>query len=518
MSVLHRSGLLHVRPLQRARHLSIALFGLMLIAALAPSTYAAIAWDGGGGSSWWFDPANWNQSAFNYLPPGQDTAGVLTLTDAQINAAPVGEGVVYDPANDPFFANAATLSYPTGSIEVTPGVMRNYGPQTLHRFYLSRNTPNVNRLTIKSGDLAFGDDTLIGRSGSTPTQSNLGIVVQTGGTVRLPDEPLDIGHREASGPGNGTWDYQGGILRVQEVGGQGGIRLSAGSSGNGTGGHGRFVMHNPASGGYVRAFDMTFASDGTNGDGIATGVAIAEFHFENGGTRPFQIERNLSINNGGDSDAIGVRSARLELKLDAAPTLTAGVPQNLGLFDVDFGGVFGGLILGTGDLDGDLIYNDDRVFSNVAGTVHYRQGDTVSAVFGSTQYNWTLSYTGDITWTDPDTSAVSAVIGTGGTDVVLVGLSSETVAVDDADFDNDSDVDGNDFLIWQRGLGAGTNNATGDANGNSAVDGADLAIWKTQFGPGGPMVGAIGAVPEPAGSVLFTLAALAAGGWRCARA
>ena len=494
----------------------------MLVAAMAPSTYAAAVWDGGGGSSWWFDPANWNQSAFNYLPPGQDTAGAVTLTDAQINAAPAGEGVVYDPDNDPFFngpsGNASTLTYPAGSIEVTPGVMRNYGPQTLHRFYLSRNTPNVNRLTIKSGDLAIGDDTLIGRSGSTATQSNLGLVVQTGGTVRLPDEPLDIGHREASGPGNGTWDYRGGILRIQEVSGQGGIRLSAGSSGNGTGGHGRFIMHNPASGGYVRAFDMTFASDGTNGDGVTTGVGIAEFHFENGGTRPFQIDRNLSINNGGDDDAIGVRSARLELKLDAAPTLTAGVPQNLGLFDVNFGGVFGGIITGTGDLDGDLIYNDDRVFSNATGDVHYRQDDTVSAVFGSTQYNWKISYTGDITWTDPLTSTVAAVSGTGGTDVVLVGLSSETIAVDDADFDGDNDVDGADFLIWQRGLGVGATNAAGNADGDADVDAADLAIWKTQFGTGVPAVGAIGAVPEPAGGVLIMLAAITAGGWRLNRA
>ena len=497
MSFSHQRNL---RP-RRVRRLSTPALALILATSLTTSSYAAISWDGGGGSSWWFDPANWNQSSFNYLPPGQDTAGVLTLTDAQINAAPSGEGVVYDPVNDPFFANAATLMYPAGSIEVTPGVMRNYGPETLHRFYLSRNTPNLNRLTIKSGDLAIGDDTLIGRSGSTALQSNLGLVVQTGGTFRLPDEPLDLGHREASGPGNGTWDYQGGIMRIQQVGGSGGIRLSAGSGSQGTGGHGRFIMHNPASGGHVRSFDMIFASDGTNGDGITTGVAFAEFHFENGGTRPFQIERNLSINNGLDSDTVGRRSARLELVLDAPPTLTAGVPQNLGLIDVNFGAVFGGVINGTGDLDGDAVYNDDRVLSNTAGTVHYRQGDTVSAILGSTQYNWTISYTGDITWDDPEISDVGAVSGTGGTDVVLVGLSSQTV---DADFDDDLDVDGNDFLIWQRGLGVGTTNAQGNADGDTDVDGADLAIWRTQTVAA---VGAIGVVPEPAGCVLLGIAA-----------
>jgi hypothetical protein len=81
---------------------------------------------------------------------------------------------------------------------------------------------------------------------------------------------------------------------------------------------------------------------------------------------------------------------------------------------------------------------------------------------------------------------------------------------EDADFDNDSDVDGNDFLIWQRGVGVGTDNASGDANGSGGVDGADLAVWRSQFGP--PAVGAVGAVPEP-GTVLLAGLALAACGF-----
>jgi len=77
-----------------------------------------------------------------------------------------------------------------------------------------------------------------------------------------------------------------------------------------------------------------------------------------------------------------------------------------------------------------------------------------------------------------------------------------------ADFDGDDDVDGEDFLIWQRGLGltGQTNNANGDADGNGTVDGADLDAWKGQFGSGG---GAVGAVPEP--TSLALLAAGAAG-------
>jgi hypothetical protein len=73
-------------------------------------------------------------------------------------------------------------------------------------------------------------------------------------------------------------------------------------------------------------------------------------------------------------------------------------------------------------------------------------------------------------------------------------------APSDADFDNDGDVDGQDFLTWQRNVGVGTNNATGDADGNSIVNGADLAAWRAEFGPAA--AAAVGSVPEPTSAVL----------------
>lgn len=53
-----------------------------------------------------------------------------------------------------------------------------------------------------------------------------------------------------------------------------------------------------------------------------------------------------------------------------------------------------------------------------------------------------------------------------------------------ADFNNDSNIDGFDFLTWQRGLGiSGTANPQdGDANGDHQVDSSDLAIWESQYG------------------------------------
>lgn len=55
------------------------------------------------------------------------------------------------------------------------------------------------------------------------------------------------------------------------------------------------------------------------------------------------------------------------------------------------------------------------------------------------------------------------------------------VVATDADFDDDGDVDGRDYLIWQSGYNVGTMHSEGDADGNDAVDAADLAVWQDQY-------------------------------------
>lgn len=83
-----------------------------------------------------------------------------------------------------------------------------------------------------------------------------------------------------------------------------------------------------------------------------------------------------------------------------------------------------------------------------------------------------------------------------------------------ADFDGDGDVDGADFLAWQRGVGR-TTDATlgdGDADHDGDVDAADLAAWSAHFGDGGGALAA--AVPEPDAVVLALLAVGALGALR----
>ncbi len=85
--------------------------------------------------------------------------------------------------------------------------------------------------------------------------------------------------------------------------------------------------------------------------------------------------------------------------------------------------------------------------------------------------------------------------------IVIEGV---TLVPSDADFDQDGDVDGEDFLAWQRGLGTGTTLADGDANGDGQVDAEDLTIWHTKFA--GNVLAAqqsFALVPEPNSILLF---------------
>ena len=93
---------------------------------------------------------------------------------------------------------------------------------------------------------------------------------------------------------------------------------------------------------------------------------------------------------------------------------------------------------------------------------------------------------------------------------VVLNPDGVVTPTNNADFNGDNVVNGNDFLIWQRNAGAGTTLAQGDANASGTVDAADLAIWKTQFGTDPtPAAPAVAAVPEPATAGLAAVAMLA---------
>jgi hypothetical protein len=84
------------------------------------------------------------------------------------------------------------------------------------------------------------------------------------------------------------------------------------------------------------------------------------------------------------------------------------------------------------------------------------------------------------------------------------------VSVIPGDFDNDGDVDGGDFVIWQANFPK-ANSATramGDADGDGDVDGADFVVWQTNY----PTSAVPALVPEPptVWMAIFTIGIFAA--------
>lgn len=183
----------------------------------------------------------------------------------------------------------------------------------------------------------------------------------------------------------------------------------------------------------------------------------------------------------------------------------------------------GGTDYGLVNLDVRKVYNLSLTLERASDVT---PGDTIMAILTATDRATGISYTLS------DTEPLFQNDGMGG--MISDGISSDSwdyfglrntgvddfdmlidnfkleifgsnATVDDADFDGDGDVDGADFLTWQRGLGTAGGQSQGNANGDSIIDGADLAIWRSQFGPAA--VAAAGAIPEP-GSALLTVIGL----------
>lgn len=84
-----------------------------------------------------------------------------------------------------------------------------------------------------------------------------------------------------------------------------------------------------------------------------------------------------------------------------------------------------------------------------------------------------------------------------------------------ADFDGDGDVDGQDFLTWQRGFGitSGALATQGDANSDGAVNAADLEFWQSQYGNAEISAlhlppSALNSIPEPSTGLLIPFVVL----------
>jgi len=180
-------------------------------------------------------------------------------------------------------------------------------------------------------------------------------------------------------------------------------------------------------------------------------------------------------------------------------------PTSLGnlylAFDTDQDLATGFDVFSAGLIGSDFAYQTDFPFQQATGVFN-----TGAMILGETALIfpfWTEAgppFGNEIEWRIPLSVAIAPSPGTpafpndsfdmmvyttdGLSDVSqVISYTLAEAPMTPGDFDNDSDIDGQDFLLWQRGLG-------GMFTAN------DLADWRANFGA--TTVAAIGAVPEPA--------------------
>lgn len=106
-------------------------------------------------------------------------------------------------------------------------------------------------------------------------------------------------------------------------------------------------------------------------------------------------------------------------------------------------------------------------------------------LFGSTAGNLFIS---NVAMNDAGQIAFRYTLANGVNGIAVATPMPSTLL---GDFDLDGDIDGRDFLVWQRG---------GSPNG---INSGDLALWQSQYGSSLPVVANSTAVPEPAALVLL---------------
>ena len=182
-----------------------------------------------------------------------------------------------------------------------------------------------------------------------------------------------------------------------------------------------------------------------------------------------------------------------------APGTSAGVLNVAGTYVQEITGTFSAEIGGTGVGQFDLL--------NVTSTASL-SGDLQLGLLGFTPApsdTFAILVAGSLVGEFGNVADGARLnISSGGTGSFQVDYTPTSVVLSDfvgtaiatGDFDNDGDVDGRDFLVWQRG---------GSPNPLSS---GDLALWQSEYGT--PFSAANAAVPEPAtmASVLFFLLTL----------
>ena len=170
-------------------------------------------------------------------------------------------------------------------------------------------------------------------------------------------------------------------------------------------------------------------------------------------------------------------------------------------------GVASTLQLEAVDVEGDAVFFDHNSSQVPAGSTV-----TINSATGLVTFTPAANYTGTFNYL----VGVRPLTGSNTSDTWDTQQIPVLVLPDSlvADFNADADVDGGDFLNWQRGVASGTTQPQGDATGDGVVNALDLAAWGFQYEQQASGLATIQSVPEPSTLAMALVMALFAGKFR----
>lgn len=247
------------------------------------------------------------------------------------------------------------------------------------------------------------------------------------------------------------------------------------------------------SGGALLVNNTTGSGVGVGALTVSSGGVLGGRGFIGTGAAPVGVSVVGGVIAPGDA-APGMLTMHGNVTLDAASSITFDISGSTPGSEYDQLVVNNDLNLGGATLNfslGDFVPTGVESFTLISK----ESEGAITGVFGNYGEGSAVNLAG--------VSYLLSYTGGSGNDVVLT--LNPNAPTPNADFNDDGVVNGNDFLIWQRGYGGPGGLLQGDANGDNVVNAADLQVWKDQFGPPAAK-GAVGAVPEPASLALLASA------------
>ncbi len=344
------------------------------------------------------------------------------------------------------------------------------------RVEIQTSTFGVNAPVIGPGDTAEAFEVRIGRFGGE------GLLTMTGGTLTTANScsasPFTCNRRLRVGAADvllpedrhpGTFDLIDGVVTTDT------LWIGSGSKGqmNMSGG----VVNTRADLSFDWSFDAgsnLFMTGGTINVGSDLRMYRTSSLDIDGGTILIANTANL-----------GFTDANITQTPNVSVNILSGLLQANNALRVQGSVVVDGGILRAGSFNEAVSMGTIEI--NGSGLLQFKNAqESVSAVES-------LITSGFFTTSEVSPLTVS-IVDVGGIDYTQVSISTPGIL---GDFDGDGDVDGNDFLRWQRG-----DSPNGVAG--VSVSAADLIDWQGNFGT--PPLSAVVAVPETSSAVLAMLA------------